>query len=601
MCKPPELDPSEPENAALGRIARDSIEEVRRTNDIVEVIAGYLPLQKRGGSFWACCPFHDEKTPSFTVHHVRQTYKCFGCGEFGSVIDFVMKHEKLDFVETIEKLADRANVSLRFDGGGPTQADRSLRAKALDMMLWAQRGFVASLERHEPARQYLELRGLGGDVAERWGIGFAPDEYHRQSDAALKKFDAETVEATGLCKRNERGWYDFFRGRVTFPIRDAQSRIVGFGARLLDPDAKAQKYVNSAEGLLFHKSKLLYGIDRLAQSQMLKHTERVLIMEGYTDVIAAHEAGFDNAVAPLGTALTLEQLALVRRYGAGVTLVLDGDEAGLTAAERGVNVCLEAGIDAKVAVVEGAKDPFDLLRSQGPAGLQAILDKSRDAFEFKLDAVRTRHNFARPVEAEEALKELAETIGRIESTRLREDYCKKLHGVLNGVRETAVLHAVGEVRARYSRVSTKADTKPQINAVNVGRQAYEREVLRMLFEHPNALSRAGEIVYPDAFSTPGLQALYREMLNAWEEHGELIPGALLAQLPADARPELERVLEHVSLPENQSANPSTDTEQEARLVKELQTLAEHTEIQIGGGQSLAELRQRKGRKGPRTA
>ncbi|MBK8206191.1 MAG: DNA primase [Planctomycetes bacterium] len=585
----------------MGRIARDSIEEVRRTNDIVEVIAGYLPLQKRGASFWACCPFHDEKTPSFTVHQVRQTYKCFGCGEFGSVIDFVMKHEKLDFVETIEKLADRANVSLRFDAGGPTQADRSLRARALDMMLWAQRGFVANLERHEPARQYLESRGLGGDVAERWGIGYAPDEYHRQSDAALKKFDAETVEATGLCKHNERGWYDFFRGRVTFPIRDAQSRIVGFGARLLDPDAKAQKYVNSAEGLLFHKSKLLYGIDRLAQSQMLKHSGRVLIMEGYTDVIAAHEAGFDNAVAPLGTALTLEQLALVRRYGAGVTLVLDGDEAGLTAAERGVNVCLEAGIDAKVAVVEGAKDPFDLLRSQGPAGLQAILDKSRDAFEFKLDVVRRRNDLSRPVEAESALRELAETIGRAESDSLRELYSRKV-AVALGLREGAVFQAVGAAHARHAQQAQRADKAPAARvAPTDARQAYEREVLRMLFEHPNALSRAGEIVYPDAFSTPGLQALYREMLNAWEEHGELIPGALLAQLPAEARPELERVLEHVSLPENQSANPGTNTEQEARLVKELQTLAEHAEIQTGGGRSLADLRQRKGRKGPRSA
>lgn len=585
----------------MGRISRDSIEEVRRTNDIVEVIASYLPLQKRGASFWACCPFHDEKTPSFTVHQVRQTYKCFGCGEFGSVIDFVMKHEKLDFVETIEKLADRANVTLRFDAGGPTQADRSLRARALDMMLWAQRGFVSSLERHEPARQYLESRGLGGDVAERWGIGYAPDEYHRQSDAALKKFDAETVEATGLCKRNERGWYDFFRGRVTFPIRDAQSRIVGFGARLLDPDAKAQKYVNSAEGLLFHKSKLLYGIDRLAQSQMLKHSGRVLIMEGYTDVIAAHEAGFDNAVAPLGTALTLEQLALVRRYGAGVTLVLDGDEAGLTAAERGVNVCLEAGIDAKVAVVEGAKDPFDLLRSQGPAGLQVILDKSRDAFEFKLDVVRRRYDLSRPVEAESALRELAETIGRAESDSLRELYSRKV-AVALGLREGAVFQAVGAAHARHAQQAQRADKAPAARvALGDARQAYEREVLRKLFEHPNALSRAGEIVYPDAFSTPGLQALYREMLKAWEEHGELIPGALLAQLPAEARPELERVLEHVSLPENQSASPGTDTEQEARLVKELQTLAEHAEIQTGGGQSLADLRQRKGRKGPRTA
>ncbi|MBX3458650.1 MAG: DNA primase [Planctomycetes bacterium] len=582
----------------MGRIARDSIEEVRRSNDIVEVIAGYLPLQKRGGAFWACCPFHDEKTPSFNAHPVRQTYKCFGCGEFGSVIDFVMKHEKLDFIETIEKLAARANITLRYESGGPTQAERSLRARALDMMLWAQRGFVANLERHQPARQYLESRGLGGEVAARWGIGYAPDEFTRQSDAALKRFDVQTIEATGLCKRGDRGWYDFFRGRVTFPIRDAQARIVGFGARLLDPEAKAQKYLNSAEGLLFHKSKLLYGIDLLAQSQMLKKTGRVLIMEGYTDVIAAHEAGFDNAVAPLGTALTLEQLGLLRRYGAGVTLVLDGDDAGLAAAERGVNVCLEAGVDARVAVVRGAKDPFDLIRNGGPAALQAVLDASRDAFEFKLDGVRARHDFTRPVEAEAALKELAETVGRAESDSLRELYGRKAANAL-GLREGAVLQAIGEARQRYTRQSQKAEKsdKPPQAAPTDARQAYEREVLRQLFECPRALSMAAEIVYPGAFSTAGLQALYREMLNAWDEHRELVPGALLAELSAEGRAELERVLEQLALPENQSSNP----EREAALLKELKNLAEHAQTQAKGAHSLEELRQKRGKKARKQA
>lgn len=582
----------------MGRIARDSIEEVRRSNDIVEVIATYLPLQKRGGAFWACCPFHDEKTPSFNAHPVRQTYKCFGCGEFGSVIDFVMKHEKLDFVETIEKLAARANISLRYESGGPTQAERSLRARALDMMNWAQRGFVSSLERFEPARQYLEARGLGGEVAQRWGIGYAPDEFTRQSDAALKKFDVQTIEATGLCRRGDRGWYDFFRGRVTFPIRDAQARIVGFGARLLDPDAKAQKYVNSAEGLLFHKSKLLYAIDKLAQSKMLKESGRVLIMEGYTDVIAAHEAGFDNAVAPLGTALTLEQLGLLRRYGAGVTLVLDGDDAGLAAAERGVNVCLEAGVDAKVAVVKGAKDPFDLIRTGGSSALQAILDTSRDAFDFKLDGVRARHDFTRPVEAEAALKELAETIGRIEADAIRIKYAQKVSGILNILRETTVIEAVREARERYTRVAKKVETTvPAVVRKDAARTEYEREVLRQLFAHPKALSMAAELVAPEAFSTTGLQALYREMLNAWDEHGELVPGALLTQMPPDGRVELERVIEQLLLPDNQSANP----ELEAALLKELKQLAEHSEKQAKGTQSLQELRQRRVKKARKPA
>ena len=583
----------------MGLVSRESIEEVRRANDIVDVIHAYVPLSK-GGSLWkANCPFHDEKTPSFTVSPQRQTYKCFGCGEFGNVIDFVMKFEKLDFREALEKLADRGGVTLAYEQGrGPSQQERSTRAKALEMMEWAQRGFRANLERTEAAKEYVNARGLGGEVAERWGIGYAPDEYHRQSDAALKKFDQETIEATGLCKRNDRGWYDFFRGRITFPIRDPRGRIVGFGARLLDPEAKAQKYVNSAEGLLFHKSKLLYGVDVLAQSQQLKTTGRVLLMEGYTDVIAAHEAGFDNAVAPLGTSLTREQVALAHRYGDGVTLVLDGDEAGMNAAERGVNVVLEMGVDAKVAVLPEGKDPFDMLRKDGPEAFAKVLNGARDAFDFKLDMVRSRYDFARPVEAEKALRELVDMISRADSASLRELYARKAAAALN-VREGAVLSSIEAERTR------NADARPEVGesreAPTSPRTAHERELLRRLFEYPQVMGSAGTIAPPESFRTPSVRSLYREMLNEWDEQGELLAGALVSHLGESERAELDQVLEHLKIPENLSREDQEDVNEQAkRLIDELQKLA------ASGGQNeksqdLSELRQRKGRKGSKRA
>lgn len=582
----------------MGRIARDSIEEVRRANDVVDVIASYLPLQKRGGAFWACCPFHDEKTPSFNAHPVRQTYKCFGCGEFGSVIDFVMKFEKLDFVETIEKLADRAAITLQYESGGPTQAERSLRAKALDMMAWAQRGFVANLAQHEAALQYLNDRGLGGDVAKRWGIGYAPDDFHRQTNAAMKKFDIETIEATGLCKRNERGWYDFFRGRITFPINDAQGRIVGFGARLLDPDAKAQKYVNSAEGLLFHKSKLLYAMDRLAESTKLKESGRVLLMEGYTDVIAAHEAGFDNAVAPLGTAVTREQLALLRRYNAGITLVLDGDEAGQKAAQRARDVALAAQFDdAKVAIIANAKDPYDLLQSEGASALEDTLAGALPAFEYWLEFVKQQHGGPRPAGVdgvEHAKRALVDMLVNAESDTRRDEYLRRGCSVL-GIRESAVIVELEALRAQRSRGGDVADRPSPLSAAP--RVAFERELLRGLFEFPRVLPTAGELLVPAALSTAGLQALYREMLNAWDEHGELIAGALISRLIPDARKELENVLEHLRLPENQAAA----AEDEQRLVLELKRLATNSDVHTAGTLSLEALREKKGRKGRKRA
>ena len=591
----------------MGRVARESIEEVRRANDIVDVIQSYVPLSRKGAAYWANCPFHDEKTPSFTVSPSRQTYKCFGCRVVGNGIDLVMGYEKLDFREALEKLADRGGVTLAFDGGrGPSKEERSVRSQALEMMDWAQRGFVSNLARNPDALKYLEDRGLGGDTAEDWGIGYAPDEYHRQSDAALKKFSEETILATGLCRKGDRGWYDFFRGRVTFPIRDPRGRIVGFGARLLDPEAKAQKYVNSAEGLLFHKSRLLYAVEKLAQSQRLKETGRLLLMEGYTDVIAAHQAGFDNAVAPLGTALTREQISLARRYADGITLVLDGDAAGQAAAERGVNVVLEMGVDAKVAILAGAKDPYDLLRTKGAQAFQAVLDSARDAFDYKLDVLRERYNLARPVEAEKALRELAEMIGRAESPSLRELYSRRAATSLN-VREAAVLNAVEAEHARNAEAKirdsvTDAPKARTPEAPGGARAAYEREVLRRLFENPKVLATASSCLAPEAFSTSALRELYREMLNAWDERGDVVAGALISHVGEEARLELERVLEHVRIPADLGAGVAE--EEEIRLVKELQKLAQEV-VQNGAPKSSANdleiLRQKKGRKSGKQA
>jgi len=341
----------------------------------------------------------------------------------------------------------------------------------------------------------------------------------------------------------------------------------------------------------------------------------VLLMEGYTDVIAAHEAGFDNAVAPLGTALTRDQLSLLRRYNAGVTLVLDGDDAGLAAAERAAGVALEVGVDARVAVIDGAKDPFDLLRTKGPAAMQEILEKAKDAFDFKLEQLGRRHDLSRPLEAENALKELAQTLASVESDSLREMLVRKASGVLK-VREQAVMKPVGEARARAAARSTAGSPEGSGGTIELPadpRIAYERTILTRLFEHQPVLHSASQLLEPAAFSTPGLQALFREMCNQWDEYGELVPGALVAQLDAAGRAELERVLEFTTkdanegaseLPVNLSvASPSgnatgkgqrDDGEEEQKLIQEIQRMASHAAAGPGAT-DLAALRQKHGR------
>ncbi|MBK9976243.1 MAG: DNA primase [Planctomycetes bacterium] len=606
----------------MGRIARESIEEVRRANDIVDVISGYLPLKKRGTGYWACCPFHDEQTPSFQVSSTRQTYKCFGCQQFGNVVDFVMAYEKLDFREATEKLANRGGVTLQFDGGGPSIEERGLRQRALDVMNWAQRGFMSHLDRNKAAQAYVDSRGLGGEIGQSWGLGYAPDEWTVVTDAARSKFDDEALLATGICRKNDEGrWYDFFRGRLTFPIRDAQGRIVGFGARLLDPNAKAQKYVNSAEGLLFHKSKLLYAIDRLAESKKLKQSGRALIMEGYTDVIAAHVHGFDNAVAPLGTALTAEQLTLLRRYTSKLTIVLDGDAAGIKAAERAVDIVLEAGADATVAVLPDQMDPYDYFRGHSPEQFQAVLDAARDAFQFKLDTLAKRHDLKRPVEAEQALGELAQTLARAASPSLRELYARTASNTL-GIREAVVLAAVEKAHREHQAQQlqtrkteeARAEGKPPESqtARSTGAQSqgvsaanYEREVLRRLLEHPAALKAAGDILDAQDFQSPALREVYREMLNAVDEHGEAVAGGLLSHLQGEARQELDRIVGLMGVPANLSAGQ--ENEEANRLIDELKHFAQDRRAKAphlaekGSAQELELLRQRKKRRSTETS
>lgn len=586
----------------MGRISRESIEEVRRANDIVAVIEQYVKLDKRGKDFWACCPFHQEKTGSFKVSPSHESYYCFGCKEHGSVIDFVMKFEKLAFPEAVEKLAARAGVQLAYEKGGPSPQERSLRDKAFEVLNLAQKYFLHELKRSPAAQKYLSDRGLDGEVAQRWGIGYAPDEWNKLTDLLLERVrDREAILAGGVSRLNDSGrCYDFYRGRVTFPIRDAQSRIVGFGGRLLDPEAKTQKYINSPEGPVFSKSKLLYALDRVANSQRLKTDGRVLIMEGYTDVIAAHEAGFDNAVAPLGTALTAEQVQLLRRYGQGITLVLDGDAAGIAGAERGINIALEAGADATVAIIPGDMDPFDLIRAQGPEAFERVLQHQRDAFDFKLEMVRSRYNLARPAEVSGAVSELAELLARVEDDRLRARYASYAAGALK-LRESQIMLAVADAQAQLARREQREErgqSGPTVRSpagaapANGARTMYERKLLARLLEFPQVLPAAGEAVEAAAFSSEGLRELYAALLNAWDEHGSVVPGSLYPHLTHAGKAELEEVLRLLDVPSSQEVRDQGEAQ--ASLMDELRRFA-NGQAHSDGRASLESLRKSKSR------
>ncbi|MHC5056444.1 MAG: DNA primase [Planctomycetota bacterium] len=399
----------------VARVLREDLKQrVREANDIVDVVGAVVKLKRAGKSHKGLCPFHNEKTPSFTVNTERQTFKCFGCGEGGDVFTFVEKSERVEFKEALAILAERAGIAMVYSNEAREAAELAKQRKLhiYRAQSLAERFFVERLAVPEGrvARDYLKERALDS-LSEEWGLGFAPDRW----DGLTGKFATSAPKerllvAAGLAKERESGGvYDTFRNRLMFPIHDTQGRIVGFGGRLLgEGDAK---YLNTPETAVFSKGKLLYGLDRAREE--IGRSGTALVVEGYTDVIRCHEHGFTNAVASLGTALTADHLRLLRRMGATkALLVFDADAAGLRAAERGLEILFEEDFPGAVVTLEDGLDPCDFLAERGPEAFAEALGRARDAFEFKISQVVAGRDISDLNARTEAAHALMETASR---------------------------------------------------------------------------------------------------------------------------------------------------------------------------------------------
>lgn len=359
--------------------------QIRDSLDIVQVIGRYVPLRRAGSGFKGLCPFHQEKTPSFTVHPARQTFKCFGCGAGGDVFTFIQTREKVDFVEARRMLAEQAGISLenepRSAARGPGKSD------LVAVNEWAQTVFRRQYigPAGEAARAYVAGRGISAATAEDFGIGLAVDRFDGLLEEARKaRIDVQLLAAAGLVKQRDLGGhYDTFRHRLMFPIRDLNGRIAGFGGRTLGEDPA--KYLNTPATVLFDKGSNLFGVDRAKHAT--QQAGRIIVVEGYTDCIMAHQAGFAETVATLGTAMTEAQAGLLRRYTDRVILVFDSDEAGQRAADRAISVTLSSGLDVLLARVPEGKDPCDYLLAAGGEAFEAVLKAAVGALEFKWQQV----------------------------------------------------------------------------------------------------------------------------------------------------------------------------------------------------------------------
>ncbi|WP_104137221.1 DNA primase [Arthrobacter sp. ZGTC131] len=423
-----------------GLIKREDIDEVRQRTDIKEVVDGYVTLKSAGlGSFKGLCPFHDERSPSFTVRPQAGRYHCFGCGEDGDVIAFVQKLDHTSFHEAVEKLAARIGYELRYEDGGtgPNREEVGKRQRLLDAHKVADEFFRAQLLTPGAAegRNFLHGRGFDRAAAEQFGVGYAPQGW----DALLKHlrgrgFTDQELKLTGMFSEGNRGIYDRFRGRLIWPIRDIAGDTIGFGARKLYEDDQGPKYLNTPETTLYKKSQVLYGID-LAKRNIARERQLVVV-EGYTDVMACHLAGIPTAVATCGTAFGTEHIKIARRLlsddgtGGEVIFTFDGDAAGQKAALRAFEEDQRFTAQTYVAVEPTGADPCDLRQTRGDAAVRELIGTRRPLFEFAIRAALKRHDLDTVEGRVAALRESAPVVAQIRDAGIRPAYTRELAGWL---------------------------------------------------------------------------------------------------------------------------------------------------------------------------
>ncbi len=398
------------------------VEDVRQRSDIVDIVGSYVRLTRRGANYVGLCPFHNEKTGSFSVNKNLQIFKCFGCGKAGNVLTFVMEYESMSFPEALKLLADRAGVSLpEAEPSEEEKRRRNFREKLLEVNKEAAKFFYMMLrsEQGATALKYFKNRGLSDEIMKSFGLGYAG----RQSDGLYrylksKGYPDELLKQTGLVTLDERGAYDKFWNRAIFPIMDMNGKVIAFGGRIMGNAENAPKYLNSPETAIFEKGRNLYGL------QLAKHSRRncILLCEGYMDVIALHQAGFNNAVASLGTALTPYQAKLISRYVKEAVITYDSDGAGVKAALRAIPILKEAGIAVRILDMKPYKDPDEFIKVLGAEEYQKRIDEAKNAFYFEVEVLQSGFDMDNPEEKTRFDHELAARLAAIEDDMERDNY-----------------------------------------------------------------------------------------------------------------------------------------------------------------------------------
>ena len=507
-------------------ILEEKVEEVRSASDIVSVIGRYVRLKRAGKSFVARCPFHREKTPSFNVSPERQIFKCFGCGEGGNVFTFLMKHEHLTFPEAVQVLADQAGIII--ESSRQTGVPVGNRERVREVNVWAARQFRRWLESDDGlrVREYLTERGIAEATIRRFGLGWSPDAWDSLLECAVSEgIAAEELLHAGLAIARDGGggYYDRFRDRLMFPIIDATGRVIAFGGRALGE--ATPKYINSPETSVFSKGRSVYGLTQAKQA--LRDTREAIVVEGYTDCLALSQAGVENVVATLGTALTIDHLRLLRRYADVVIVVFDGDEAGQRAAERVLELFVREDVEVLIALMPAGQDPCDYVQERGAESFREVLKEAIPALDFRLrrrlGATRGAGVTSKHRAVEDVLRLVAQTSDEVKRALLVQRTAS-----ITGIPEEVLVRDVGRLRRGDATSGTRRTGRDEELLV----PGPEKEILQALLVDESLVD---EVVAdgpdPEVFEHEGTRTLYLGVLAYYERHGRFSSVEFLGGIP----------------------------------------------------------------------
>ena len=444
-------------------ISQNTIQQILSRIDIVEIVGSFVKLKKRGANYLGLCPFHNEKTPSFTVSPAKEIYKCFGCGKSGNSIGFLMEHEKYSYAEALRWLANKYNVTIEEKEINPEQQQQQLASDSLYIINgFAQKFFSDALidtdEGKDIGLSYLKHRGFREDTIKKFQLGYNPDAKDKFAIAALAaQFNPELLQKSGLIVLRDNKPADNYRGRIIFPVHNQSGKVLGFGARLIKGNDKAPKYINSPENEIYVKSKILYG--SYFARQAIDKADECLLVEGYTDVVSLHQAGIENVVASGGTSLTPDQLRLIKKYTRNLTIIYDGDNAGIKAALRGLNLALEEGLNVKLVLIPDGEDPDSYVNKTGTENFKKFVHENKKDFVLFQLEISLKDAANDPAKRSFAVNQVAETLSKIsraEDFIRRQDHIRQVAQILQ-VEEAGLLALVNKlVREKISKESGKA-------------------------------------------------------------------------------------------------------------------------------------------------